>query len=93
MCFLYLTTLNLKFYCSEDPGTKDAIFLFAKVPDILENRENVMKLLDLLNFPLQLDGVNIKMVADIKLLNVLKDAFKKKKLHMEGKIPFWGGRG
>ena len=71
MCFLYLTTLNLKFYCSEDPGTKDAIFLFAKVPDILENRENVMKLLDLLNFPLQLDGVNIKMVADIKLLNVL----------------------
>ena len=23
---------------------------------------------------------------------VLRDAFKKKKLHMEGKVPFWGGR-
>ena len=23
----------------------------------------------------------------------LRDAFKKKKLHMEGKVPFWGGGG
>ena len=26
-------------------------------------------------------------------LNKLRDAFKKKKLHMEGKVPFWGGGG
>ena len=45
--------------------------MFAKVPEIVENRENVEKILELLKFPLQLEGVRVKVVVDIKLLVVL----------------------
>ena len=45
--------------------------MFAKVPKIPENRENMEKLLELLQFPLQLEGVTVKVVVDIKLMVVL----------------------
>ena len=39
--------------------------------DILENRDNILKIMELLQFPVEVPGVELKVVADFKMLVLL----------------------
>ena len=37
----------------------------------MENRDNIMKIMEMLQFPIEIPGVELKVVADLKMLVLL----------------------